>query len=85
MCFTVDKQTVLVIFNKGKNYSQCPYDASGTTLSLTFGPGLDWEYFSNKSDATLQVLDIEPSTFDGCLVCQVYMYTCTYTHELVLI
>ena len=68
MCFIADNQ-LIVVFNKGENYSQCPNGVSSTVLSLECVPGQDLEYSGSKGDITFELFFIVPDPLDGCVVC----------------
>ena len=65
LCFIVERNSLEVVFNRGKNYSQCPDDATATIFSIDCAPVQDWD---DEGNASSHLLVIEPAPADGCLV-----------------
>ena len=66
MCFIAEHNSLEVIFNRGKNYSQCPHNTTATFVTLNCVQGQDWDVEGN---ATAHLRVVEPELEGGCLVC----------------
>ena len=67
MHFILEKQRILVTYDKGRSYPPCPNKPTKTALSLNCAPENIWNYTGNTGDASSHIVAMFPSV-DGCSV-----------------